>query len=82
MLAANWGCSPHFMQRGEIGLWRSRSSMRRTKYREDLTLKLKDGHRYRVSLGRAMRCPVSSRPSRFLGRGRRWSATVQFQVLE
>jgi hypothetical protein len=46
MLAANWGCSPLFKQRGEVGFWRSGSSIRRRKCRVvDPTRKLKDGHR-------------------------------------
>ena len=27
MLVVNWGCSPHFKQRGEVGFWRSCFSM-------------------------------------------------------
>ena len=56
MLAVNWGCSPHYKQRGEVGLWRSRSSMRRRKCREDPTRKLKDRHRFGV----AARCDATA----------------------
>jgi hypothetical protein len=27
MFVMNWGCSPHFKQRGEVGFWRSCFSM-------------------------------------------------------